>query len=261
MAEHLPMQEFPAKTAAGVGCLQLDELQTRDRAQQLPRLAAHAEVAQTMAAVVPADARREATGCLRHAALHEELAQFEGLLGEAFGALPQGRIVREELRVVVDLRRTRTRGSDQRVDGLTFARGDHGFCERARRRRIAAVAERLAAAGRGRVDDDFTAQMLEQLRRGEADRRPALVDEAGGVEGNAFTVRTRRAGAGSVGRVHRDGSCASIVITPSPLVPIRRHAPSHPRHAGRAATARPGTGSRRSRRSSARSGRAVRRSV
>ena len=57
--------------------------------------------------------------------------------------------------------------------------------ELARRLAVARVPAGLPAAGLRRGNDDIAARVLEQLERGEADRRPHQIDETGHEQADA----------------------------------------------------------------------------
>ena len=114
----------------------------------------------------------------------EKLGQLVGLGRERIGARLPVRIALEQLGIVhPHLAGARAGGRDDIVARLEC--GDHLFGDRARRCAVAGVERRLAAAGLRR-HVDVAARLLQELDRGEADRGPDQIDEAGDQEAHAL---------------------------------------------------------------------------
>ncbi len=176
--------ERAAEAAAGLGVGELLQHEAFDRAEQPARLAAHAAFAQARAGIVIGDGPVEARFGARDAEhVDEELGQFVGLRRKDVGARLPVRIALEQLGIVhAHLAGAGAGGRDDIVAMLEC--GDHLFGDRARRRAVAGVEGRLAAAGLRR-HVDCAARLLQQLDGGEADRRPDQIDEAGDQEAHA----------------------------------------------------------------------------
>ncbi len=104
--------------------------------------------------------------------------------GERLGLGAPGRVVGQERRVVLpEHAGARARRRHHVVEGLEG--GDHLARDAPRRGAVARVVGGLAAAGLPARHLDPAARILEQLDRGEADRRAEQIDQAGDEESDA----------------------------------------------------------------------------
>ena len=173
-----------AETAAGLRLLEFDERESFDACKQTPGLSPDAELSQSCAGIMVGDSSIEAR--LHGLDLHdvdEKAHELVRLLREAFGLERHVRLAREQARV---MRREHAATRPARNDDVVAI----GECldslarQRLRRRAVAGVIGGLPATGLRRHDDRATC-ILEQLDRGEADRRADDVDEAGDEQSDA----------------------------------------------------------------------------
>ncbi len=171
-------REGAAEAAAHVGIDELHELQALDRAQELSRLLAYAQLPQARAAVVVGDTRLEGgIDAGKPAHVDEEGDELVHLGGEGFGArLPRG-VACQQLGVVhFQHAGAGARRRHHVVMGFECRDGQARklFCGRL----VAGVVGGLAAAGLPCRDIDVAAGVRQQLGRSKSDRRPEQVDKA-----------------------------------------------------------------------------------
>jgi hypothetical protein len=176
------------------------------------RLVLDAEFAKSRAGIVIGDAA-VITGLDRLDAhhVHQERHQFVTAAGEVLGPGLHGRIVIEQARIVM----TEHPGAGPRRchhGVVVVERRDHLRRDRSSRGAVSAIVGRLAAADLQGRHLDRAAGSFKQLDRGETDRRPEQIDEAGNEKRNAARTGT---GAGQcMGHGRQDGSHENHVQRP-----------------------------------------------